>query len=195
MPRWLTKGLRAQLKAQALPYKLVDGPTPLESRPETRPHIELLSDSRTGDGFGPAVGLGTEAERNLMLITIGMEALIFGRAPKPAGVVDHDDQCRSIAKQLIVAITHVIADLYGILRWRLQPGRFLSREELEERRLTGWPGRVYRLGFSWDEAIRDTDYKGEGASTVDAADITYETETETEGAGGHELPGAHTEVL
>jgi hypothetical protein len=186
--------LRAQLKAQKLPYfDIRDGPVPMESRPAAQPHIELLSDSRTGDTFGPARGLGTESERNLHKITIGMEALIFGRAAKPAAIVDHDDQCRAIATQLIVGLTHVLAGK-GEVIWRLQPGRFLTREELDERRLTGWPGRVYQLGFSWDEAITDTDYKGIGAPTVDSDDVTYETETEVEGPGGSELPSANTEV-
>jgi hypothetical protein len=195
MPRWLSERLRAQLKAQKLPYfDLKDGPVPMESRPQAQPHIELKSDDRTGDTFGPAAGRGPAEAQNLMLTTTAMEALIFGRCPKPAGVVDHDDQCRAIRDQLIVALAHIF-DSYGIIRWRLQPGRFLTREEIDERRLQSWPGRIYRLAFSWDEGIQDRDFKGDGAHTVDGGDVTYETETETQGPGGSELPGASTEVL
>ncbi len=193
MPRWLSNDLRKQLELQKVPYyDIVDGPEALESRPQTRPHIVLQSDEQTGDVFSNAQGLGEEAARNMAMITIGMEALVFGRATK-GGVVDHDEQCRCVARQLVVALAHVLQG-YGIASLKLQPGRFLSREQLEERRLTQWPGRVYRLGFSWDEAVRDTDYKGDGADTVDGGDVTYETDYETEGAGGAELPSASTEV-
>jgi hypothetical protein len=154
----------------------------------------LGPDERGGDTFGPASGLGKEEARNVATITIAMELLIFARSPDRSGtVVDHDDQARDIARQLVVGVAHVLTG-YGINRWRFQPGRFLGKDEIDERKLTQWPGRIYRLGLSWDEAVRDEDYKGAGADTVDGGDVLFETTTETEGAGGNELPSASTEV-
>lgn len=195
MPRYLSDALRRELKRQKVPYyNVVDGPEPLDQRPQTEPHIVLQSDERTGDGFGPPKGLGTAAARNVALYTIGMELLIFARATvRGATTVDHDDQARCLAKQLIVALQRSF-ESFNNQRWRATMLRFLTKEELEERRLTQWPGRVYRIAFSFDDTVKDQDYKGEGADTIDGGDIDYETEYETTGQGGNELPSAGTET-
>jgi hypothetical protein len=195
MPRWLSDAVRAQLRRQKVPYyNIVDGPEPLEQRPQTEPHIVLQSDERTGDGFGPPRGLGTAAARNLAIFTIGMELLIFARSTaRGATAVDHDDQARCLAKQLIVALQRSFEG-FGNQRWRATQLRFLSREEVDERRLTQWPGRVYRIAFTFDDTVKDQDYKGAGADTIDGGDIDYQTDFETQGQGGNELPEAHTEA-
>lgn len=194
MPRWLLNGLKVKLEEQKVPWDLHPGPRALEQRADTSPHMVLQSDERTGDGFGPAKARGTPAARNLMLMTPGMELLVFARSRESGAVaLDHEEQARDIARQLIAALYSVFAG-YGGQRWRLQPGRFLTAAELEERHLTQWAGRVYRLGFSWDEAVTSANYKGDGADTVEGGDFAFDTTYETEGTGGNELPSACTEV-
>lgn len=195
MPRWLTRALSTQLEEQKLPYyRIVDGPEPMDQRVTTSPHIVLQRDQATGDTIGPPKGRGKVDARNLFLETVGMELLIYARSPeKGATSVDHEDQADAIRRQLLVGLYHVFQSYDGP-RWRLGVGRFLAKQEIEELRLQQWTGRIYRLPFSYDEAVKDTDYKGAGADTVEGGDFTFETETETEGAGGTELPCASTEV-
>jgi hypothetical protein len=195
MPRWLTRDLSARLKVQKLPYySIVDGPQALDQRPGAEPHIVLQRDQGTGDTTGPPRGRGLAEARNLMLLSIGMELLIFARSTARTNqTVDHEDQSDDIRKQVLVALYHVFQGYDGV-RWRVGPGRFLTKQEIDERHLQSWPGRIYRLPFSFDDTVKDENYKGSGLDTIDGGAIDYETETETLGQGGTELPSASTEL-
>lgn len=195
MPRWLTRSLSERLERQKLPYyQIVNGPEPLDQRVSSEPHIVLQRDQGIGDTYGPPKGRGLPEAPNLMLRTVGMELLVFARSTERSGSsVDHEDQADDIVRQLLVALYHVFQQYEGP-RWRPGPGRFLRKEEIDERRLQQWPGRIYRLPFSYDEAVRDEDYKGAGADTIEGGDFDVQTDTETLGAGGAELPSANTEL-
>jgi hypothetical protein len=154
----------------------------------------LQSDDRGGDGFGPPRGRGKAEAPNIALYTVGMELLIFARSKSRGAVaIDHDDQARCLAKQLIVALQRSFEG-FNNQRWRATVLRFLTKEELEERRLTQWAGRVYRIAFSYDDTATARDYQGEGADTIDGGDFDYQTDYETQGQGGTELPSAGTEA-
>ena len=195
MPRWLTTALSDRLKVQKLPYySVVDGPEPLDQRPGAEPHIVLQRDQGVGDTTGFPRGRGKSDARNLWLRTIGMELLVFARSTERSGqTVDHEDQADDIVAQLLAALYHVF-QAYDGPRWRPGQGRFLTKEEIDERHLQTWTGRIYRLPFSFDTTIKDENFKGTGLATIDGGDIDYETETETTGAGGTELPSASTEL-
>jgi hypothetical protein len=123
-----------------------------------------------------------------------MELLVFARSTARSGqTVDHEDQADAIVEQLLVALYHVFQQFDGP-RWRPSPGRFLTKQEIEERRLQQWTGRIYRLPFAFDTTVKDENYKGVGLDTVAGGDFDIETDTETLGQGGTELPGASTEL-